>query len=284
MWVCMTWMMAGKGIAMMGMQPRGSRVRRSRRCGLLRRSASASVGHTRTKTNAGLVAVVAVSGLILAGCGGTTNTVTSSASPERQAGAGTVGVCRPETVGVEGPGGGKIFYVDMSRPKGNQCYEVAQDGWSVGADPGAVWGCPEMDIPDAAGTVIGTGWANTTAIVEKCVTAGIAARMAIDYASRLPTGDSLKDWFLPSADELNQLCKYARNQSTTAASQAVKCNSTGTLQTGFAASLYWSSSQYKVPPGRPQEKVAWAWNFDGVTMSNYLGKSSSLRVSPVRTY
>ncbi len=118
---------------MMGTQPRGSRVRGSCRCGLLRRSASALAVHTRTKTNAGLVAVVAVSGLILAGCGGTTNPVTSPQPQVTTSAAATAGVCG--TVGATGPGGGKIFYVDMSRTAGSQCFEAAPDrrtaSWAI---------------------------------------------------------------------------------------------------------------------------------------------------------
>ncbi len=81
------------GNVTVGTQSLGSRVRGSRRCGLLRRSSSASAGHTRTKTNAGLVAV-AVSGLlILAGCGGTTKSVTST--PEAANGSAVTASANP---------------------------------------------------------------------------------------------------------------------------------------------------------------------------------------------
>ncbi len=260
----MAWMMARKGIPMMGIQPRGSRVRGSRRCGRLRRSAPASSGHTRTKTNARLVAVVAVSGLILAGCGGTTNSVPSPASPA-QGGA----ACG--TVGATGPGGGKIFYVDMSRPAGSQCFEAAPDGWNGGVDPGAVWGCEGTAIPGTAGVGIGTGGGNTAAIVAGCVTAGIAAKLADTYA-----GGGQTDWFLPSRDELNQLCKYARGQLTTVANQSVQCNGSGVLQAGFAADTYWSSSHH-IPVS------AWDQFFgNGFQGMNY--KTSPLRVRPVSAF
>ncbi len=143
------------------------------------------------------------------------------------------------TVGATGPGGGKVFYVDMSRAVGSQCFEAAPIGWSGGGDPQVAWGCEGMDIPGANPTGIGTGEANTVAIVTMCGTVGIAAWVA-DWSSN--AGQT--DWFLPSKDELNQLCKFARGQSTTVTDQAVFCNATGTLQFGFTAfDTYWSSSQ-----------------------------------------
>ncbi len=262
----MPWMMARKGIAMMGTQPRRSRVRGSRRCGLLRRSASASVGHTRTKTNAGLVAVVAVGSLILAGCGGTTDSGTSRAASAPQVAAGVCG-----TVGATGPGGGKIFYVDMSRPAGSQCFEVAPGGWSGGSDPGARWvvGCGETNISGTA-VGMGTGEANTTAIVGLCATSGIAARLADNYA-----GGSQTDWFLPSRDELNLVCKYVRGQPTKVGEQYGLCARNGTLHDGFAADLYWSSSRSR--------SGAWAQFFNtGKQLDS--AQAGSFRVRPVRAF
>ncbi len=259
---------------MMGMQPRGSRVRRSRRGGLLRRGASALAGHTRTKTNAGLVAVVAVFGLlILAGCGGTTSSVTSPASPAPASSPPASSACG--IVGETGPGGGKIFYVDLSRAAGIQCFEAAPDGWNGGADPVADWGCGNgTKISGATGTGIGAGKDNTDSIGWVCNEAGIAARLAGDYTSPAPTSKS--DWFLPSKDELNQLCKYARGQSTTAASQAVVCATSDELRPGFAAWYYWSSSQYDA-------RHAWVQHF-GSGGPVMVDKRNSDNVRPVRTF
>ncbi len=144
--------------------------------------------------------------------------------------------CASFAVGETGPGGGKIFYVDKSRPVGSQCFEAAPDGWADGVDPTAVWGCEGTLILGPVGLGIGTGGGNTTTIVTECTAAGIAAKLAVDY----PGGPG--DWFLPSKDELNQLCKYARNQSPTAGNQSVPCNGvTGPLQPGFVDEAYWSS-------------------------------------------
>jgi hypothetical protein len=139
---------------------------------------------------------------------------------------------RVYNVGDIGPGGGTVFYVDMARAAGSQF-------WEVGSDLGtAAWCGALTSIPEALGTDIGTGEANTTAIMTNCVTpTGIAARIASAAAG------GFSDWFLPSKDELNQLCKYARTQSTAVADQTVPCDTTGTLRSGFSGYTYWTSSQ-----------------------------------------
>ncbi len=160
----------------------------------------------------------------------------------------------PGTVGATGPGGGKIFYVDTDRPEDSQRFEAAPDGWNVGVDPSAAWGCYQTYIPGADGLGIGTGEDNTAAIVDPttgCATPDIAARLADGYSNAGQT-----DWFLPSQDELNQLCKYAwgytsaggaipGGQSVAPAQQGELCSISepNTLQVGFREGTYWSSSQ-----------------------------------------
>ena len=64
-----------------------------------------------------------------------------------------------------------------------------------------------------------------------------AASLAATY-----DGGGKTDWFLPSRDELNELCKYARTQTT--GNLLVECNSEGILRNNsFAAGGYWSSSE-----------------------------------------
>ena len=119
-------------------------------------------------------------------------------------------------MGDTGPGGGTIFYVDMARPAGSQYFEVACAGWSDGvcggddlADPQAEWGCSETLIPGADGIAIGTGEQNTTDIANGCTDAGIAGKLAHDL-----TLGGQTEWFLPTQDELNALCKWAYNDET----------------------------------------------------------------------
>lgn len=109
--------------------------------------------------------------------------------------------------GDTGPGGGIIFYVDMTRAVGSQYFEAACIGWSDGTcggfdyvDPKAEWGCRGSLIMGADGTAIGTGEQNTVDIMRDCSALGIAARLA----GALELGGQ-DDWFLPSKDELDQM-------------------------------------------------------------------------------
>ena len=163
-------------------------------------------------------------------------------------------------VGDTGPGGGTIFYVDLTRVEGSQYFEAACAGWSDGTcggsdltDPTAQWGCAWTSITGADGTGIGTGEQNTTDIVTGCATAGIAARRAND----LWLGGQ-SDWFLPSKDELNQM--YIRR----------------TAIGGFSADYYWSSSEYG-------EGIAWYQYFADGNQSQFF-KSWANYVRPVRAF
>ena len=134
----------------------------------------------------------------------------------------TGGECR---LGDPGPGGGTIFYVDLTRPPGSQYFEAACAGWQnncdgTTADPTAEWGCEGVPISGADGQAIGTGEQNTADIVFGCATSGIAARLADGYTN---SGES--DWFLPSQDELNQM--YA---------EQIRVG-------GFSANIFWGSSE-----------------------------------------
>jgi len=171
---------------------------------------------------------------------------------------------RVYNVGEVGPGGGSIFYVDMSRAAGSQF-------WEVGSDLGkAEWGCLGADIA-GTGTAIGTGATNTSLIKDGCFTLGIAARVASE-----PAG-GFSDWFLPSKDELNQLCKYARNQSTSPIDEAVLCDNSGTLRVGWS-DYYWSSSQ---------KELNYAWEqafYDGLQDNDRVSDRVTYGVRPVRSF
>jgi len=196
-------------------------------------------------------------------------TVSGGGGGGGESGGGGGGGSVTYRVGDVGPAGGTIFYIDLARPAGSQFWEV---GSNLGT---AQWGCRGTIISGATGDALGDGAANTAAIQEDCETPGIAARVA-----SAPAG-GFSDWFLPSAAELNQLCKYARGQSTDVADQAVQCDGSGSLRSGFAGN-YWESTQ---PSGTGEvAKVNAAFrNFnDGV---GYLkGKSDPLNVRPVRSF
>ena len=179
-------------------------------------------------------------------------------------------------VGDTGPGGGIVFYVDLTREPGAQYFEAACAGWQnncdgTTADPLAEWGCFGTVISGADGLVIGTGELNSSEILADCPTAGIAVDLADDYSH-----NTLDDWFLPSRDELNALCKWAFVDTVNAV-----CNDNGEgsfllTNGGFSTAYYWSSSEF-------DDGIAWAQDFNFGYQFNYY-KYGSFYVRPVRAF
>jgi hypothetical protein len=101
-----------------------------------------------------------------------------------------------------------------------------------------VWSGNTSDAIGTTGTGIGTGYANTSAMIAQSGTTGKAGTVA-----RAFEGGGKTDWFLPSKDELNALCKWATNDTVN-----VVCNNSGSgglslTRGGFASWSYWSSSE-----------------------------------------
>lgn len=181
-------------------------------------------------------------------------------APARAKSCAKGGVC---TTGDRGPGGGTVFITPST--KGNRTgryFEVAPRGWyGPEDDPQGLWCKADVDVAGATGTEVGTGLANTDAIiaVPECAV-GTAAAVARAYA-----GGGLTDWFLPSVGELVRL-KQAK---------------VGTLSEA-AGDLYWSSTQDQVPYA---EACAFDCSVVGrYTMTVSRGKGSSERVRPVRAF
>ena len=183
-------------------------------------------------------------------------------------------------VGDAGPGGGIVFYDAGSTQSWGRYLEVACAGWQNGcdgttADPRADWGCFGRLITGADGTAIGAGEQNTTDIanpVGGCLESGIAARLA----DELVLGGQ-SDWFLPSKDGLNALCKWAFGDTVNAV-----CNNGGpgglslTGFGGFSTGAYWSSSEY-------DDDFAWYQGFGNGFQLN-VTKDTTLYVRPVRAF
>ncbi|WKZ24933.1 MAG: FISUMP domain-containing protein [Patescibacteria group bacterium] len=89
--------------------------------------------------------------------------------------------------------GGYVAYIDSSGIHG---FVVSTADLSTTAQ----WGCEGVNIAGATGQAIGTGAANTTAILAGCGTSGIAARLAANH-----NGGGFSGWYLPSKDELQQI-------------------------------------------------------------------------------
>jgi hypothetical protein len=175
------------------------------------------------------------------------------------------GIC---AVGDRGPGGGIVYYVSAANftSTGSACntackyLEAAPATWQTGvvADDATYKWSDNTTVatgqvlsaasPAESGFTdekenwkIGKGFSNTS--LMRATSAAQAKVLA--YAGNSTAGQ----WFIPSMNELNELCKYARGQTTGVLT--VACNSTGTLKTGtandlggFVGDYYWSSSEY----------------------------------------
>ena len=191
-------------------------------------------------------------------------------------------------VGVQGPGGGIIVYVDSTNEMPMYDYlEVAPADASTGVawstttawcGAAAETSCQLSFLSDAGTALgyigLGTGRAATAAIVARHA-AGAVAQTA--YAAGIAdsyTTATASDWFLPSKDELNEVCKYARNTGQ-AAGAATVCSG-GTLRTGFAANPLWSSSEF-------DESLPWVQVFSSGRQDFY-SKAYATYVRPVRAF
>jgi hypothetical protein len=196
----------------------------------------------------------------------------------------TGGTC---VVGDTGPGGGVVFYVQAAGgtfPCGATLTSTCRyleaaptTGTNSWTDATYVWsGNTSVAIGvTARGVEIGTGFKNTQAIVTDDNTADRAGTIARAY--RGP--NNLSDWYLPSKDELNQMCKWQRGQLWV--SDATICNNTGTLNSGrgasgFSSGYYWSSSEFDAT-------TAWSQYFE-LGDQNDNTKHTTYYVRPVRAF
>ena len=114
--------------------------------------------------------------------------------------------------------------------------EAAPSSWFEGGEPTRSWAtnannnrATTVPAPGAQQTAIGTGYQNSNAIVAQ--TGNVYATSAA-VVTRTYRGQGLTDWYLPSKDELNQMCKWVRGVAWT--SDATVCTG-GTLNTGVGA-------------------------------------------------
>jgi hypothetical protein len=179
-------------------------------------TATVSTGGTLvgTATATASSGIATFSNLGIRGFGGTAYTITYTA-------AGLTTDTQSVTssaliVGNTGPGGGKIFYVAATSAGftcgsslSETCYYLEAASTTVTTNP---WTDAQYDWSGntnvaigatAQGTAIGTGYANTLAIVGQASGGDVANKAGtISRAYRGP--NNLMDWFLPSKDELNQ--------------------------------------------------------------------------------
>jgi len=122
---------------------------------------------------------------------------------------------------------------------------------------------------------LGTGRAATAVIVARHTAGGVdKASYAAGVADAYTTATA-SDWFLPSRDELNEVCKYARNTGQAAGPDIVCAG--GALRDGFStAGYYWSSSEIDY-------NAAWDHYFEPNIQSGS-SKEKSFPVRPVRAF
>ncbi|MES2776910.1 MAG: hypothetical protein V4722_22225 [Bacteroidota bacterium] len=131
--------------------------------------------------------------------------------------------------------GGIIYYIDNTSLHGLIAAETDQGGVNNTA-----WGCNGVFISGATGTAIGTGEANTAAIVTACATNGIAARLCADLVLN---GQS--DWYLPSRDEFANLCSSGLPLSNSIYYTSSQFNATNAYYFSSAPCILFSGDRSK---------------------------------------
>ena len=257
-------------------------------------TATVSAGGTLVGTDTATASsgIATFSNLGIRGFGGTAYTITYTAE-------GLTAATQSDTlsaliVGNTGPGGGKIFYVAATSvgftcgsALSETCYYLEAASTTATTNPWTdvqrAWstvGNQGISVPNGAtGTDIGTGYKNSLAIVAQTnnVEASSAAVAARGYAGP----NSLSDWYLPSKDELNQMCKWQRGITggdlTTLTTVCTEGNlNSGTGAAGFTDDFYWSSSEFG-------ESSAWYPHFTNGTQRT-IAKTNTFDVRPVRAF
>ena len=188
-------------------------------------------------------------------------------------------------IGDPGPGGGIVFYKSTTPNTAATPWrylEAAPKTWSGGTtDPSVVWCSNSTDfvaslISVSTGSLITSavmsrGFSNTKNMLGSC-TYG-AANMAASYS-----GGGKSDWFLPSKDESNQMCKWMRANSWV--SDATACNggtlNSGTGASGFGDGFYWTSTESSATEGKGQ--------YNNIGMGSNYAKTTSMFVRPIRAF
>ena len=225
---------------------------------------------------------------------GTTTTSTTVALTCVQGGSCTVGV-------DTGPGGGVVFYysatafTSVGSACGTNCHSLEAaptTGSSAWTDIRRTWatnsgttsahsGNAVTSVSGADGTAIGTGYQNTSDVIAQI--GNLAATSAAVEARAYRGPNSLSDWFLPSKDELNELCKYAKNTGDASGSGTICTGGTSTVR-GYLTDSYWSSSEYSANRAWSQGFRYGGQDFDYFFKSSTNTVNSALYVRPVRAF
>jgi len=206
------------------------------------------------------------------------------------------------SVGSAGPGGGVVYYVSGAAftSTGSECntnchyLEVAPSDWSVhngenyyqyseyafstqSSTPGNESGLTDESVYWR----IGAGMGNTLLTAAENAASSldnIASKVAQAYAG---SDSSAGQWFVPSMNELNELCKYANTLPT--GSLRTPCMG-GVLRSGFSQAFYWSSSEWNIPTDNRADRFKMWINFgadENYSMEMYY---RPYNIRPVRAF
>ncbi len=180
------------------------------------------------------ITLTASSGYTLTGVAADFFTVAGSSSDTNAVDSGVVTAVFPGVVysiADTGPAGGWIFITPTTsgNTTGKYFEAAAADLSSTKA-----W-CNVTTTVGVTGLTIGDGKTNTNLIAAACETG--AGQDAVDY-SVTTNSITYADWFLPSQNELNELCLFAKVTRPGTST----CDSSA-LKPGFVSDIYWSSSE-----------------------------------------
>ena len=176
--------------------------------------------------------------------------------------AGTVAdeLCK---IGMTGPGGGLIFFVDYNDQYASFC--ATGDCNYLEASPAnetsGAW-CSDtstgLGLTGWDKSAVGAGRTNTTTAYTTCTTG--AVQTAVDYTAPSFNGVAKDDWWLGSIGEMMLMYTNLRQAGVG----------------GFTTANYWSSSESSV-------SLAWYQDFD-IGYQNDFGKNNTYYVRPVRAF
>jgi hypothetical protein len=207
------------------------------------------------------------------------------------------------TVGQTGPGGGKVFYVATTAfscgpTLAATCtyLESVPFGWMTELDAGGnlvdvnrSWSeATPVDLQrgpfgttGGTATAIGSGYQNTKAMfdVGNDDTAQSAGALAYAYTVTV-SGVVYDDWYLPSKDELNQMCKWQRGITGEALTNLATVCTGGIINSGVGAQGfdgdYWTSTEINDFTVRNQSSKTGE--------QKHIGKQEGGRVRPIRAF
>lgn len=256
-------------------------------------TASISVGGALvgTKTAVASSGVATFNNLGIRGWGNTAYTITYSVAGLTSA-TQSITTSAPYSIGATGPGGGVIFLASGAGwtcgPTLNErCYylEVAPPALGLASwDTDTVnsvsrsWAQAPFQttaVPDfgdrTSAQNIGYGYRNTLLIINQGNSDSTSSAAALAQSF---SGGGVSDWFLPSRNELNELCKW---QTSSDCGQTITIHNSAAGATGFVRGPYWSSSEFS--------------NTDAYSRENRQGgnqgggaKSSTALVRPIRAF